>query len=102
MAGTEDNKLTAPVLTDPIEDDDTVVPLLMDAEPPPEPAVTEEQVASVQADLTALTRELAERLLDGALRDMEAALFEQVADRLREELPDLIDRVLRERLLSDD
>ena len=60
------------------------------------------RVASVQADLTALTRELAERLLDGALRDMEAALFEQVADRLREELPDLIDRVLRERLLSDD
>jgi uncharacterized protein (DUF2267 family) len=64
--------------------------------------VTEEQLASVQAELTSLTRDLADRLLDGALRDMEAALFEKVADRLREELPELIDRVLREHLQIDD
>ncbi len=95
-------KPAAPVLSEPIEDDDKVVPILTDLESRPAPAVTEEQLAAVQAELTSLTRDLADRLLDGALRDMEAALFEKVADRLREELPELIDRVLREHLQIDD
>ena len=95
-------KPAAPVLSEPIEHDDKVIPILTDLEAPPAPAVTEEQLASVQAELTSLTRDLADRLLDGALRDMEAALFEKVADRLREELPELIDRVLREHLQIDD
>lgn len=103
MSGSENSKAPgAPVLNDPIEYDDTVVPLLTEAETPTEPAVTEEQLASVQAELTSLTRDLADRLLDGALRDMEAALFEQVANRLRDELPEMIDRVLREHLQIDD
>lgn len=95
-------KPAAPVLSEPIEEGDKVVPILTDLESPSAPAATEEQLAAVQAELTSLTRDLADRLLDGALRDMEAALFEKVADRLREELPELIDRVLREHLQIDD
>lgn len=103
MSGPDDNNAhSAPILTDPIDKDDAQVPLLTDLESPPAPAVTEEQLAAVQAELTSLTRDLADRLLDGALRDMEAALFEQVANRLREELPELIDRVLREHLQIED
>ena len=103
MARSKKKKAPAtPVLTDPVELDDAVVPLLTDAESPSEAAVTEEQVASVQAELTSLTRDLTERLLHAAMRDMEAALFEQVANRLREELPELIDRALREHLRKGD
>ena len=103
MARSRKKKAPAtPVLTDPVEHDDTIVPLLTDVESPSGPGVTEEQVASIQAELTSLTRDLTERLLDAALRDMEAALFDQVANRLREELPELIDRVLGEHLRKED
>ena len=91
-----------PVLEHPVNDDSSQVPVLMDAESPPEPRITEEDLASVQAELTTLTHDLTDRLLDHAMRDMEAALVEQVSNRLREELPELIERVLREHLESGD
>jgi uncharacterized protein (DUF2267 family) len=91
-----------PLLTDPVEREDAAVPLLTEVEPSSGRTVSEEQMASVQAELTSLTRDLTERLLHAALRDMEATLFDQVANRLREELPELIDRVLREHLQEDD
>jgi hypothetical protein len=42
------------------------------------------------------TLKLAESLLRQAARDIEATLFERVFDRLRIELPELVDRVLHE------
>jgi Zn-dependent M32 family carboxypeptidase len=42
------------------------------------------------------TLELADSLLRQAARDIEATLFERVFDRLRNALPELVDRVLRE------
>ena len=42
------------------------------------------------------TLKLADSLLHQAAKDIEATLFEHVFDRLRAELPELVDRALRE------
>jgi Zn-dependent M32 family carboxypeptidase len=42
------------------------------------------------------TLNLADSLLHEAAKDIEAALFERVFDQLRAQLPELVDRVLRE------
>jgi uncharacterized protein (DUF2267 family) len=55
-------------------------------------------VAELQTELSAATMNLAEGLLQAAFREMEATLFEQVSNRLRQELPELIDRTLRDHL----
>jgi Zn-dependent M32 family carboxypeptidase len=59
--------------------------------------------ASLPFDSTAMhaailseTLELADSLLHQAAKDIEATLFERVFDRLRAQLPELVDRVLRE------
>jgi hypothetical protein len=43
------------------------------------------------------TIELAASLLHQAVKDIEATLFERVLDKLRAELPELVNRVLAER-----
>lgn len=57
-----------------------------------------EVMAALHADLTAAVLKLAGELLHAASRDMEAVLFERVCDRLRDQLPEIVDRALRERL----
>jgi hypothetical protein len=101
-SGDDSVRPEAPILETPLAVDPGDVPVLQDAEAPPQPQITEEQLVSMQAELTTLTRDLADRLLDHAMRDMEAALVEQVSNRLREELPALIERVLRENLEPGD
>jgi hypothetical protein len=101
-SGDDSVRPEAPILETPLAVDPGGVPVLQDAEAPPQPQITEEQLVSMQAELTTLTRDLADRLLDHAMRDMEAALVEQVSNRLREELPALIERVLRENLEPGD
>ncbi len=100
--GDDRSRPEVPILENPVASDPGDVPVLLEAEAPPQPRITAEQLGSVQAELTALTRELADRLLDHAMRDMEAALVEQVSNRLREELPVLIETVLRENLEPGD
>jgi hypothetical protein len=51
---------------------------------------------AIQSALLSETFELAETLLNQAAKDIEATLFERVLDRLRAQLPELVDRVLRE------
>ena len=51
---------------------------------------------AVHAAILTETLKLAESLLRQAARDIEATLFERVFDRLRTELPELVDRVLHE------
>jgi Zn-dependent M32 family carboxypeptidase len=71
------------------------------------PILTETIKESVEASLTfdakavhaailSETLELAGSLLHQAAKDIEATLFERVFDRLRAQLPELVDRVLRE------
>ncbi len=80
-----------PVLTDVVED-----------EPKPdtesdEPAFDGEiLIAELQTKLSVSAFDLTEQLLLSAISEMESTLREQVLIRLRQELPELIDTVLRE------
>lgn len=51
---------------------------------------------SVHAAVVTETLKLADSLLHQATKDIEAILFERVLDLLRAQLPELVDRVLRE------
>jgi Zn-dependent M32 family carboxypeptidase len=51
---------------------------------------------AVHAAILTETLELADSLLHQAAKDIEATLFERVFDRLRAQLPELVDRILRE------
>jgi Zn-dependent M32 family carboxypeptidase len=51
---------------------------------------------AVHAAILTETLELADSLLHQAAKDIEATLFERVLDRLRAQLPELVDRILRE------
>jgi len=62
------------------------IPLLTDAV---------EQVSAHAAILTEAL-ELADSLLHQAAKDIEAILFERVYDKLRAQLPEIVDRILRE------
>src|SRR5260370_41949099 len=53
-------------------------------------------VKAVHAALVTETLNLADSLLHRAAKDIEAALFERVFDQLRAQLPELVDRVLRD------
>lgn len=54
----------------------------------------------LQAAVISETLKLADSLLHQAAKDIEATLFERVFDRLRAELPELVDRILREHALD--
>jgi|GEM_PF-1660518 hypothetical protein len=67
-----------------------------------EPAWPSEQtLEELRSNLTTQTIDLASQLMHGAVREMEAALLEQVLDRLKEQLPSLIDDVLNEQLAAN-
>jgi len=84
-------QLTIPVLTEIIERNK-----LQDS-----PSDTEVLIAELQTELAVGAFQLTEELLRSALAEMQAALYEQMTARLRRELPELIDRVLREHLAED-
>lgn len=80
-----------------------VIPTLTDVVPGEDAdkqreAERENLIAELQTELAASTFALAERLLHNACTEMEATLFEQVSNRLRQELPELVDGVLRRHL----
>ncbi len=58
----------------------------------------ENRLAELQTELASRSFELTDRLLHSAFQEMEASLFEQVSNRLRNELPELIDQILRDYL----
>jgi len=76
-----------PVLTDAVEGGTA-------AAPPPD-------IAAIRAGLLNATLELADSLLHDATRDIESLLFERVLDRLHAQLPELVDRVLKDHLPAD-
>lgn len=84
---------------------DLDVPGEIDNETPREPSdqawPDEQALEELRSSLTTQTIDLASQLLHGAVREMEAALLEQVLDRLREKLPSLIDDVLNEQLAAN-
>jgi hypothetical protein len=98
MAMPDNSTATAdiPVLTDIVEQD--AIPATGPAELP---ADVETLIAELQTKLSADAFALTEKLLQSAISDMEATLFEQVLNRLRQDLPDLVDTVLREHLITE-
>jgi cell fate (sporulation/competence/biofilm development) regulator YlbF (YheA/YmcA/DUF963 family) len=70
-------------------------------EQPELPAEIETLVAELQTHLAASAFALTEQLLHSALAEVEATVSEQVTARLREQLPELIDAVLRQHLGRD-
>jgi hypothetical protein len=61
----------------------------------------ETTIAELQTRLASRTYALTDELLRAAFADMEASVFRQVSSRLRQQLPELIDSVLREQLKQD-
>jgi len=53
-------------------------------------------LGELEAHLTSVVHEQTDELVHNALREMEALLLEQVSDRLKAELPQLISRVIAE------
>jgi hypothetical protein len=77
-----------PVLTDVVE-----------AEAPAQDAEIEDTglfLGQLEAHLTAVINEQADELVHNACRELEALLLEQVSDRLKAELPQMIARVIAE------
>ncbi len=85
-----------PVLTDMVEGSPSA------DHPSGLPDDLETLIAELQTELAASTFALTEHLLQNALTEMEAALFEKVSARLRQELPELVDGVLRKHFGRDD
>jgi len=72
------------------------IPILTEAiEREKDPTVTLHTKDAASA-LVSETIELADSLLHQAVKDIEATLFERVLDKLRAELPELVNRVLAE------
>jgi hypothetical protein len=55
-------------------------------------------IAELQTQLASGAYTLTEELLHSAFAELEATVFKQVTIKLRQELPELIDRILREHL----
>jgi hypothetical protein len=72
------------------------------ASPEPKERDIEAVIAELQTRLAAKTFALADELMQTAFADMEAKIREQISARLRCELPELIDSLLREYLGRED
>lgn len=77
-----------PVLTEVVEES-------LESSLPPD---RDTLIAELQTALAARTFAITEEAVRHAFSEMEAQLFERVAAKLRRELPELIDNVLREHL----
>jgi hypothetical protein len=65
------------------------------------PALTESALGELQVRIVTSSFMLVEKLLHQAYDEMEATLFDGVVGRLRHELPELIDQILREHFKKD-
>lgn len=105
MAATPD--LNVPLLTDAV-DVSTAKPVAAAAEissllnylTDTADADREMLIAELQTRLAAAAFQLTDDILRNAFAEMEASVFEQVSGRLRRELPEMIDSLLREQLAS--
>jgi hypothetical protein len=80
-----------------------VIPILTEAvERPAGETDRETLIAELQTQLAASTFALTEDVMRTAFAEMEASIFEQITGRLRRELPEMIDNLLRERLGDDE
>lgn len=74
-----------PVLTDVVDK-----AMLVDG------AYSSDDIAGLEEEISRESLRLAEQLLHEVAREMEVVLFDRVLSRMREELPALIEKILRE------
>ena len=65
-------------------------------------AERETLIAELQTEIAARTFALTDEIMRGTFAEMEASVFEHVSARLRSELPEMIDALLRARLADRD
>jgi hypothetical protein len=93
-----------PVLTDAVDarakDDHDGI---MSAEDAPASVAGERDalIAELQTHIAAGAFALTDEIIRSAFAEMEASIYERIAGRLRRELPEMIDRLLREHLDED-
>jgi len=88
-----------PVLRQKIAAEDAAAPPVLRAVAVPAPGqLSDHELAALKAELVAVAWEVVVDLLHSAVREVEAALFEQVSSRLRDELPEIVERALRNHL----
>lgn len=73
-------------------------PVLKEIAAPAPRRLSDHELAALKAELVAVAWEVVLDLLHSAVREVETALFEQVSTRLRDELPEIIERALRNHL----
>lgn len=73
-------------------------PVLKSIAVPAPRQLSDHELAALKAELVAVAWEVVLDLLHSAVREVEAALFEQVSSRLRDELPEIVERALRNHL----
>ena len=78
------------------------IPILTDTVMESGEALLSVDAKAVHAAILTETLKLADSLLHQAARDIEATIFERVFDRLRAQLPELVDRILLEHAAPQD
>lgn len=58
-------------------------------------------IAELQTEIAASMFALTDNIMRTTFAEMEASIFEQISRRLRAELPEIVDALLRERLGDD-
>jgi hypothetical protein len=92
-------KRVVPVLVQAADDDaKPAPPVLKSVAVSAARHLSDHELAALKAELVAVAWEVVVDLLHSAVREVEAALFEQVSSRLREELPEIVERALRNHL----
>jgi hypothetical protein len=92
------SELVIPILTETVDPDDQSAVSELKAPIPDR----ETLIAELQTQLAASAFALTEDIMRTAFAEMEASIFEQITGRLRRELPEMIDILLRERLGTDE
>jgi len=89
----EKPEISIPVLTD----------MIGNREPPStRPTDIDTLIAELQTRLASSAFALTDELMRSAFSEMEAHLQEQISSKLRQELPELIDTILREHLSGNE
>jgi hypothetical protein len=94
----EEKPNVVPVLVKQAADGSVSPPVLKSVALPAGRQLSDHELAALKAELVAVAWEVVIDLLHSAVREVEAALFEQVSSRLRDELPDIVERALRNHL----
>lgn len=94
MGAVSDNKI--PLLTDVVSESSSAEDFAVRGDT--RIRNVEALIAELQTQIASRTFELTDELMRAAFAEMEAGIFQQISSRLRQELPELIDSIIREQI----